>query len=162
MKMENLEDTLREIARQRVWTGQVSDQLSDDEEVLHKTPQWNTYKRQREALEAEKEYLSQLESATREAMAEYAEETGEKKPIKGLSAVSTKNVIILNEKKAKAWVSENAPDILTINKSKLKKAVVNLSLDFIKITETFSGRIASDLSEYLVDTNQTLTEDEQE
>ena len=148
---ERLKDAATEIAITREELEMAEKARSEAYEVLYCTEQWGLCEAQDEGIHELKTFLSSLEVSTRELIAQHAEETGEKKPIKGLSAVASKVVDILDEKKTRAWLSENAPDVLTINKSKLKKAVVNLSLDFIRITETFSGRIASDLSEYLVE-----------
>ena len=156
MNIEELKTILRLIAAQRNWLETNKQELHHKEVKLHATSEWEYYETQRGEVAIAASRLSELETFAREAVVQYATETKEKNPINGISAADSKIVTILDEKKAMAWLNENAPDVLTINQSKFKKAVVNLSLDFVEIKETYSGRIASDLSEYLV------TEDENE
>ena len=55
---------------------------------------------------------------------------------------------MLDEKQAKQWAAENAPGIVTLNKSKFNKVVKELELDFVVKDEEYKVQIASDLSEY--------------
>jgi hypothetical protein len=158
-KLEDVRTLLVDVAASRRNLEAERERLNDSKILLENTGEYKAHQENLTIVKLSEQIISDTENMIRDMVVEIAQETGEKKPINGASAVSTKNVTILDEKKAKAWVSENAPDLITINLSKLKKAVINLSLDFVEITETYSGRIASDLSEYLITEDEDETEE---
>jgi hypothetical protein len=72
----------------------------------------------------------------------------DKKPCDGVQIKEFSVIRVLDEKEAKRWASENAPGVITLNKSKFDRAVKGLELDFIYKDTEYRAQIASDLSMY--------------
>jgi len=71
-----------------------------------------------------------------------------KNPVDGIKIKEFSTITILDENEAKRWATENAPSIVTLNKSKFNSAVKALELPFVEKGIEYKVQIASDLSIY--------------
>ena len=123
-----------------------------------------TEKTLQEALEQTEEYrkLQEFKSLTK-IMADEVERVEElirsiayeqfvsdqnKNPCDGIKIKEFSTITITDENAAKRWATENAPSIVTLNKSKFNSAVKALELPFVEKGIEYKVQIASDLSIY--------------
>ena len=116
------------------------------EELVYKNPKYIQAKEKRDKLS---ELSSMLDEDVRKLALLEFERTENKKPHPSVNIKETTTVTVLDENKAKEWVSINLPSALTIAKGKFNKAVKTLELDFVEINKNPSAYIGADLSKYL-------------
>ena len=71
---------------------------------------------------------------------------------KPVSCVEVKEFTIVNitdERIAKIWVAQNAPDALSIKKAPFNKIAKVMNLDFVDKSKEYRAQVSSNLSEYL-------------
>jgi len=92
-----------------------------------------------------------LEADIKTATLQLSEFSGyeDRKPVSGVQIKEFTVVEILDEKKAKIWASQNAPDTISLSKSKFDKVVKVLDLDFVRTGKEYRAQVDSDLSNYL-------------
>jgi len=116
---------------------------------LEQTPQFialDNFQNETMQFEDEEAFLTQ---EIRNNAYKLSEETGfeNRKPINGVQIKQFKLALVKDDRKAKTWLAENAPDLLKIGK--IDKIVENLNLDWVEKGVEYRSQIASDLSEYL-------------
>lgn len=148
---KEIKDKLKELAHTRWLLGHRKQELSEAQEALEETPQFaevtdlvneiNTYNQAEANLKAD----IGVASIRLSELSEYED----RKPVSGVQIKEFTTIEILDEKKAKVWAADNAPDTLTLSASKFNKVAKVLNLDFVEIGKEYKAQVASDLSEYL-------------
>lgn len=149
MKMSNLEDKLIQLAKMRkeVERLEVARDFVDDR--LRETAEFAELERVSNELKTVNQIKVHLEEEIRrDTIQEYMKVSPEPLPT-GITIKIFKTLKVNDEKTAKVWLANNAPNLLSYSDSKLLKAVENLEIDWAKVETEPRVQIASDLSKYL-------------
>ena len=146
-----LKYNLKQLATIRVHLADRQEELSKAHEALEATPEQELVNE----IAAEINNLKQAETLYKDNITKDAlflselSEYEDRKPASGVQIKEFTTIEILDEKKAKVWASENAPDTISISKAKFNKIAKVLNLDFVEIGTEYRAQVASDLSNYL-------------
>lgn len=115
---------------------------------LEETPEYKLLQDGILIWEQAKEYTSLIDGALRQEALDLYGLTGDKHPFDKVSIVINRN-LIYQEAEAFDWAGKNAPGMLELNKKKFEKharaVLETMPLDFVKVEEVPSVRIASEL-----------------
>ena len=136
------------LAYERQRLARLKDDLSKKQEYLEATMAYKEVQDAQDLVKLAQSEVSRVEELIRDgALVQYRSD-GEKNPIDGIKIKEFSIIRILDENEAKRWATENAPGIVTLNKTKFNKAVKELELNFVQKDKEYRVQIASDLSEY--------------
>lgn len=125
---------------------------------LEESELYKEYEKAQNAAKSTSNLVDSLKALIREQALREFEETGDKTPVKGVQIKSFSIVSVTDDKTAKKWAAENAPLLLSLDLNKFRKAVENLDLPFVVKGVEHRAEIASDLSMYLPEQKQEVSD----
>jgi len=154
---KEVKDKLRELAHTKWLLGNRAMDLQLAQDYLEQTPEYFEVNELTKEIKELQQSEANLNANIKTATLQLSELSGyaDRKPVSGVQIKEFTVVEILDEKKAKIWASQNAPDTISLSKSKFDKVAKVLDLDFVKTGTEYRAQVASDLSNYL-DENTTL------
>jgi len=130
-------------------------------EYLEQTMAYKEVQDAQDLVKIAKDEVSRVEELIRSVAYEQFVSDQNTNPFDGIKIKKFSIVRILDENEAKRWATENAPSIVSLNKSKFNRAVKELELPFIQKDNEYRVQIASDLSIYENIDGDTSSTDEE-
>lgn len=140
---------VREVAQLRQAKSDLSDEIDKLQAEIDATEVGKALAKLREAKSNIQARLTIEENETRVLIVKAFNETGDRRPTSKTEVRMFATVTFTDKTRALQWAVENCPDAVTLNEDRLARAVRNLRLGFMEVTDEPRGQIGSDLSEYL-------------
>ena len=136
------------LAYERQKLARLKEDLAKKQEYLEATMAYKEVQEARDNVKIMEDEVGRVEDLIRFIVLEEFPSHGNKKPYDGIQVKEFSTITIIDENAAKRWATENAPSIVTLNKSKFNSAVKALELPFVEKGIEYKVQIASDLSIY--------------